>query len=221
MVGRPELTLTGIIEATLALARKIGFDAVSLRPLAAELNVTPTALYYHVRNKEELLDAVVAKIFAPIATPAASLAWTDRMRSLILEHNELLQTYPGLARFLISRSQNPVVRQRMSAIHEVLRDGGFHGDQLEAAFAIFAFYSDPATMTAALPEGETEFVVDVEGLPSRSASAFYRLGLESLLASFDRELERNALDEPARAIGAPPPQGLKKTVESSISGPSI
>lgn len=216
MVSRPELTLAGIIDATLALARRIGFDAVSLRPLAAELNVTPTALYYHVRNKEELLDAVVSRIFASMEPPNRALPWTERMRLFVLEQNALFQAYPGLARFLVSHSQSHVARRRMSAIHEILRDGGFRGERLEAALAVFAFYTDPTTLTAPPPEGEEGFVIDVEGVSNRKASACYRLGLETLLASFDRDLEPVALEQAESTIGEPVPPSLRTPITSPL-----
>lgn len=210
MVSRPELTLAGIIEATLGLARRIGFDAVSLRPLAAELNVTPTALYYHVRNKEELLDAVVSRIFDSMESPDSALPWTERMRLFLLGQNELFQAYPGLARFLVSHSQSDVARRRINAIHDILRDGGFRGERLEAAFAVFAFYTDPTTLTAPPAEDDEGFVIDIEGLSCRNASACYRLGLESLLAGFDREREPFASEEPASTIGEQAPFRMKQ-----------
>ena len=47
-----------IIDRALALADREGLDAVSIRRIAQDLGVTPMALYWHVKNKEELLAAM-------------------------------------------------------------------------------------------------------------------------------------------------------------------
>lgn len=43
-----------------------GFDGTSMRDLAAELEVTPAALYYHYRSKDDLLDAVVDPLISEL-----------------------------------------------------------------------------------------------------------------------------------------------------------
>ena len=40
--------------AALRLAGRVGFDDLSMRGLAEELDVTPMAIYYHVGNKKAL-----------------------------------------------------------------------------------------------------------------------------------------------------------------------
>ena len=44
-----------MVGRAIALADAEGLDALTIRRLAQELGVTPMALYWHFRNKEELL----------------------------------------------------------------------------------------------------------------------------------------------------------------------
>ena len=52
---RGRLTKQAVVQRALALADADGLDALTIRRLATELGVTPMALYWHFRNKEELL----------------------------------------------------------------------------------------------------------------------------------------------------------------------
>ncbi|GAB3193484.1 TetR/AcrR family transcriptional regulator [Nesterenkonia suensis] len=64
------LSAPTIIDAAHRLLLDYGLQDVSMRRLAAELDVRPGALYYHVPNKQELLARVAAQILAPLASPS-------------------------------------------------------------------------------------------------------------------------------------------------------
>ena len=53
-----ELTRESVIEVALTLADADGLDSVTIRRLAQHFSVTPMALYWHVKNKDELLQAM-------------------------------------------------------------------------------------------------------------------------------------------------------------------
>ncbi|GAA3526707.1 TetR/AcrR family transcriptional regulator [Amycolatopsis ultiminotia] len=52
------LTRETVVAAAEAVAERGGVAKLSLRAVAAELGVSPTAIYNHVRDRDELLDAV-------------------------------------------------------------------------------------------------------------------------------------------------------------------
>src|SRR3954468_9816449 len=66
----------------LALADAEGIDAVTIRRLAADLGVTPMALYWHFQDKERLLDGVAELVLAQVTLPAAAepRPWDERLR---------------------------------------------------------------------------------------------------------------------------------------------
>ena len=51
----PRLSREALVEAAMALADREGLDALTIRRLAGEIGVTPMALYWHVKDKDELL----------------------------------------------------------------------------------------------------------------------------------------------------------------------
>jgi AcrR family transcriptional regulator len=55
-----------IVTTALKLVDRDGLKALSMRRLGAELGVDPMAVYYHIPNKEALLDAIVEAVMAAI-----------------------------------------------------------------------------------------------------------------------------------------------------------
>jgi AcrR family transcriptional regulator len=55
-----------IVSTALALVDRDGLNALSMRKLGAELGVDPMAVYYHIPNKQALLDAIVEAVMAGI-----------------------------------------------------------------------------------------------------------------------------------------------------------
>lgn len=55
-------TKNKILEVSLALFAKKGFDGVSVREIAKEVGVRESALYKHYKNKEDILDKIVEEM---------------------------------------------------------------------------------------------------------------------------------------------------------------
>src|SRR5207302_4646077 len=55
-----------IVAAARALIEAGGVEALSMRKLAAEVGVAPTAIYWHVGSREDLLNAVLAAMVADL-----------------------------------------------------------------------------------------------------------------------------------------------------------
>ena len=62
----------GVVDVALDLLDRVGLPDLSMRRLATELGVQPSALYWHFESKQELLAAVADRILARIdlAPPA-------------------------------------------------------------------------------------------------------------------------------------------------------
>ncbi|MEU7868644.1 TetR/AcrR family transcriptional regulator C-terminal domain-containing protein [Dactylosporangium sp. NPDC049140] len=69
-----------VIKAAIDLLEEVGLDGLSLRRLARELGVQAPALYWHFKNKQELLDQLVETIAAEARAaepPAPGQAWDE------------------------------------------------------------------------------------------------------------------------------------------------
>lgn len=74
---RPRLTQKAIVEVAAELFAHNGFDATSLDDIAEVLGVTKPALYYHVKNKEEILRLICLLILNVAEQPLRSIVESD------------------------------------------------------------------------------------------------------------------------------------------------
>lgn len=95
--GRPGLTRDAVVARAIEIGTAEGLEAVSLRRLAQEFGVTPMALYRHVRDKQDLLNAMTEVVLEGIEVTAGfgpDMTWTDRFRLAIDNYKEQLDARP-------------------------------------------------------------------------------------------------------------------------------
>lgn len=124
---RTTLTPRAVVEGALSLADSEGLGAVTIRRLAKELGVTPMALYWHFRSKDELLDGMVGRIYEEIDPPLdESATWQEQMRALLASLVDALRAHPSTAILLSTRSTTSEGSLRATEVAlDILRHGGF------------------------------------------------------------------------------------------------
>ena len=95
------LSQEAIVDAALAVARAEGLAAVTLRRVAAELDTGAASLYVYVRNRDELLHAMLDRVAGevPLVKPDTK-RWRKQLMAVLDAFREGLETYPGLATVL-------------------------------------------------------------------------------------------------------------------------
>jgi TetR/AcrR family tetracycline transcriptional repressor len=91
------LTRDAIVRRALKLGETEGLDAVSLRRLALEFRVTPMALYRHVRDKQDLINAMTEGVMEGVDLTVGfrlSMSWTDRVRRAMLNFRDQMDERP-------------------------------------------------------------------------------------------------------------------------------
>lgn len=124
---RSTLTPQSVVESALALADAEGIEAVTIRRLARSLGVTPMALYWHFRNKDELLASITARIFDQIDLSLdASTSWQEQLRSLLGSMLSVLRAHPAAAILLSTQTVSSESGLRATEIMlDILRRGEF------------------------------------------------------------------------------------------------
>lgn len=95
-----------IIDTALSLLDQDGLEGVTIRKVAAALHVHAGALYWHVQNKQALLDemanALLAEDFTDIKGPTPGQEWSEwltdiclRLRQAMLAHREGARVVAG------------------------------------------------------------------------------------------------------------------------------
>lgn len=73
-----------VVSAALKLLDSWGLEFFSMRRLAGELDVQPSALYHHVASKQELLGFMAARIVGQVEVDADVVASCHRLRAAML-----------------------------------------------------------------------------------------------------------------------------------------
>lgn len=98
------------------LISRAGYADFSLRALAAELDVRPAALYNHVRDRDDLLDAVAEEFVATFELPDGDADWQDWIRQVARRLRSHMRAHPHLTEVVLGRSSagpaRPVLLRR-------------------------------------------------------------------------------------------------------------
>jgi TetR/AcrR family tetracycline transcriptional repressor len=91
------LTRDAIVRRALKIGETEGLDAVSLRRLASEFGVTPMALYRHLRDKQDLINAMAELAMEGLDLTVGfgpSMSWTDQVRGAMLNFRDQIDERP-------------------------------------------------------------------------------------------------------------------------------
>jgi len=96
---KERLTTGRIVDAAFALMAREGYDSVSMRSLAKELETGPASLYAHVSSKEQLDQLVLDRIASRLETPEPDPErWQEQLKQLLRDMLRLYREHPGSAR---------------------------------------------------------------------------------------------------------------------------
>jgi len=96
---RPRFTREEIATTAIRIADAEGFDAVSMRRIAAELGAGTMTLYHYVRTKDELLTLITDEVMSEVVIPADETMpenWRDAMTLLAERSRASLQRHPWI-----------------------------------------------------------------------------------------------------------------------------
>ncbi len=123
-----KLTRQAVVEQALQLADAEGIGAVTIRRLATELGVAPTALYWHVKNKDELLSALADRLLSALVTDVApDRPWHQRLRTMITALVDQTRAHPYLSALLpmIDSNTTEEYRRATDILIGLLTEAGF------------------------------------------------------------------------------------------------
>ncbi len=69
------MTRPRIVAAALELVQHDGIDSLTMRSLAERLHIKAASLYWHVRDRDELLELLATALLAEVRPPARRLGW--------------------------------------------------------------------------------------------------------------------------------------------------
>ena len=121
----------GLIARTaLGLLNDAGLDGLTMRLVAKELGVQAPALYWHVKNKQELLDAMATILFSEaterLELPGRDVGWAEWLGDQARSLRRTMLRYRDGARMLAGTNvTDPVVFRTVELTLRTLQDAGF------------------------------------------------------------------------------------------------
>ncbi|HEX4212179.1 MAG TPA: TetR/AcrR family transcriptional regulator [Candidatus Dormibacteraeota bacterium] len=96
---RDPITVTRITDAALEVVATDGYDALTIRRVAAVLGTGPSSLYAHIVSKDDIDDLLVGRLSAQIVLPEPDPAtWRGQLLDVFTQIRDRYLQYPGVSR---------------------------------------------------------------------------------------------------------------------------
>jgi AcrR family transcriptional regulator len=134
--GKSPITVDAIINAAFDIVASEGYEALTMRRLAAALETGPASLYAHVVNKEDLDELLIGRLCAEIELPEPDPAnWRRQIISVCTQLRDQYLRYPGISRASLALAPTNLETLRVNeGMFAILLAGGV--EPQTAAWAI-------------------------------------------------------------------------------------
>ena len=149
-MSRPKVTQTKkrqplsrelIMRTGITIADADGIDSLTMRKLADALRVEAMSLYYHVKNKDELLDGMIDLVVAEIALPSGDEDWKTAMRNRAISAHDVFGRHPWVTGLMESRpNPGPHALRYYDEVLGSLMNNGFSVAMAAHAFSAIDAY---------------------------------------------------------------------------------
>src|SRR5215470_2568744 len=96
--GKSPITVETIIAAAFDIVASEGYEALTMRRLAAALETGPASLYAHVVNKDDLDELLIGRLCAAIQLPEPDPAnWRQQIIGVCTQLRDQYLRYPGIS----------------------------------------------------------------------------------------------------------------------------
>lgn len=160
-----KLSTERVIEGAVALADRVGVDALTIRKIADEIDVKPMSIYHHVPNKEAIIAGMVDVVFAEIDLPPVDTDWRTAILVRCRSMRTVLARHPWAAPLMeAGTSPGPATLTHHDAVIGCFRRAGFSLALTGHAFAIIdAYLYGFALQEATLPATGGEEMAEIAG----------------------------------------------------------
>ena len=165
-----------VVDTAIRVLDTYGLADLSMRRLAAELAVQPSALYHHFRSKQVLLAAVADEVLARGSRPHPTGAWDERVRAVCTTLRDAMLTYRDGAELVATVHAFRLGgmaphRELVAALEDGGLDAGLAGTATRTLLHfVFGHVSDEQTQLQAAsagaieaePRAESDFAVGLD-----------------------------------------------------------
>jgi TetR/AcrR family tetracycline transcriptional repressor len=180
---RAGLDTAQVIAAARAVLEQDGAAGLSIRAVARRLGVAPNALYSHVANRDELLDAVLDDVLGEVAFPSEATLRrhpAEAVRDLMLDSYDVLLRHAGLMPSYLDRQGARGVQARRLGVFtmEALKRCGLNERAAQEAMRVLIVNTIGFAAFSARPSGAGDGPITAPELRRN-----FEQGLDWLLAA--------------------------------------
>ncbi|MFY1688488.1 TetR/AcrR family transcriptional regulator [Plantactinospora sp. WMMB782] len=146
----PPLHRDRIVAAAVELLDRDGVAGLTMRRLAERLGAGSTTLYWHVTNKDDVLDLALDQIFGEVEVPEPSTTagdWRGDVEALLFGWRAAMLRHPWSAALIGRPLLGPNVLTRTEFLQSTLSRAGLVEPDLSAATHALANYVIGAAVT--------------------------------------------------------------------------
>ena len=124
---RTRLSKRAVVDRALKLADADGLDTLTIRKLAQDLGVTPMALYWHFRSKDDLLEGMAEQVWSEIDVVVdPSVPWWAQLQGGLESLLKALRAHPSAPQLVLEHEKrNDAALRATEATLEILLGAGF------------------------------------------------------------------------------------------------
>lgn len=198
--GRPaRYDLETILDAALKILDEDGVEDLTMRRVADAVGMGAMTIYGYVRDRDELLDAVVRRALAKLGGDVDAGRPVERIKAAVRDIHDGLREHPGVLALLASgRVPGPALDHVREHLLAILRDAGMSPERAMVALSVLYSYAIGCAVTegGASAEGHALEAQRVRDLPpslypnlsassaayaARHAPATFEAGLDALV----------------------------------------
>lgn len=171
------ITADRIAEAALEVVATAGYDALTIRRVAAVLGTGPSSLYAHIVNKEDIDDLLIGRLYAEIVLPEPDPAtWREQLLDAFARIRDLYLKYPGISRAALAMLPTNLETLRVQeGLFAILLAGGIQPRTAAWALDALSLYTSAYALEQSMVQlrsarSDTAWVVSGEELLERFAA---------------------------------------------------
>src|SRR5882757_6385110 len=171
------ITVDAIISTAFGIVEHEGYDALTMRRLAAALETGPSSLYAHVVNKEDLDELLIGRLCAEIPLPEPDpSAWRQQLVDICTQLRDQYLRYPGISQAAFAAAPSNLDTLRVSeGLLAILLAGGIAPQPatwaIDSLFLYINAYSlEVSLLNRRLTRSDDNWVVSREELLRRFAA---------------------------------------------------
>jgi AcrR family transcriptional regulator len=126
---KSRLTREKIAAVALAIADKDGFEAVSMRRIAEELDVGTMSLYYYIKTKDDLIAVMDDALMAEALLPSLPKGWKRAIVEIARRTHALLIRHPWALTAMLSAPPGLNAMRHMEQCLEALAETSMTGGE--------------------------------------------------------------------------------------------